>query len=401
MNDLKFAFRQLRKSSGFTVAVVLTLGIGIGVNVAMYSIIHAVLLSELPFPEADRLVAIWETYPDNISPISYLDYLDWKAAHHSFEEIAVARRDDFNMTGNGEPERFSGLFVTASYFRALKVPPKLGRTFFDEEDSVAGVNPVVLSEHLWRSRFAADPTIVGRKLILNTISYEVVGVAAETLSIIRNPETARNSQGARNADLYAAFGFYVDRPYYHDRRGRDGCYGIARLKQGVSIEQARADLKVIARNLEIKYPDSNAGVSVAVSPLQDSVVGSYRSMLWLLQAAVALVLLITCANVANLLLVLGAAREKEIAMRAALGASRGRLIRQLLSESVLVAFFGGVLGCLLAFWSKDLIVFLAPHDFPRFQEIRVDLSVLAFSAIITLATSLIFGLAPAWRLSNT
>jgi Acidobacterial duplicated orphan permease len=401
MNDLKFAFRQLRKSSGFTVAVVLTLGIGIGINVAMYSIIHAVLLSELPFPEADRLVAIWETYPDNISPISYLDYLDWKAAQHSFEEIAVARRDDFNMTGNGEPERFSGLFVTASYFRALKVPPKLGRTLFDEENSVAGVNPVVLSEHLWRSRFAADPTIVGRKLILNTISYEVVGVAAETLSIIRNPETARNSQGARNADLYAAFGFYVDRPYYHDRRGRDGCYGIARLKQGVSIEQARADLKVIARNLEIKYPDSNAGVSVAVSPLQDSVVGSYRSMLWLLQAAVALVLLITCANVANLLLVLGAAREKEIAMRAALGASRGRLIRQLLSESVLVAFFGGVLGCLLAFWSKDLIVFLAPHDFPRLQEIRVDLSVLAFSAIITLATSLIFGLSPAWRLSNT
>ncbi len=401
MNDLKFAIRQLRKSPGFTVAVVLTLGVGIGINVAMYSIIHAVLLSELPFPEADRLVAISETWADGISPMSYPDYLDWKAAQHSFDEIAVSRRDDFNLTGNGEPERFSGLFVTASYFRVLKVPPKVGRTFFDEEDSVAGVNPVVLSEHLWRSRFAADPTIVGRKLILNTISYEVVGVAAESLSIIRNPETARNSQGVRNADLYAPFGFYADRPAYHDRRNHVGFYGIARLKQAVSIDQARADLKVIARNLEIKYPDSNTGVSVAVSPLQDSIVGNYRPMLWLLEATVALVLLITCANIANLLLVRTTARENEIAICAALGASRGRLIRQLLSESVVLAFFGGALGCLLAFWSKDLIMFFSPHDFPRLQEVRVDFSVLAFSAIITLATSFLFGFGPAWRLSNT
>jgi predicted permease len=401
MQDLKFALRQLRKAPAFTFVVVLTLAVGIGINVAMYSIIHAVLLSELPFPGADRLVAISETWADGISPMSYPDYLDWKAAQHSFDEIAVSRRDDFNMTGDGEAERFSGLFVTASYFRALKVPPKLGRTFFDEEDSVAGVNPVVLSEHLWRSRFAADPDIVGRKLILNTISYEVVGVAAESLSILRNPETARNSQGVRNADLYAPFGFYADRPYYRDRRNRGGFYGIGRLKHGVSIEQARADLKVIARNLEIKYPDFNAGVSVAVSPLQDSIVGTYRSMLWLLEAAVALVLLIACANIANLLLVRTTAREKEIAMRAALGASRGRLIRQLLTESFVLACFGGALGCLLAFWSKDLIMFLSPHDFPRLQEIRVDLSVLAFSAIITLATSLIFGFAPAWRLSNT
>jgi putative ABC transport system permease protein len=401
VNDLKFALRRLRKSPGFTVAVVVTLGVGIGINVAMYSIIHAVLLSELPFPEASRLVAISETSADNISPTSYPDYLDWKAAQHSFEQIAVSRRDDFNTSGNGEPERFSGLFVTASYFRVLKVPPKLGRTFFDEEDSVAGVNPVVLSEHLWRSRFAADPSIVGRKLILNAISYEVVGVAAESLSIIRNPETARNSQGVRNADLYAPFGFYADRPTYHDRTNRGGFYGIARLKQGVSIEQARADLNVIARNLEIKYPDSNTGVSVAVTSLQDSIVGNYRSMLWLLEAAVALVLLITCANIATLLLVRTTAREKEIAMRAALGASRGRLIRQLLSESVVLAFFGGALGCLLAFWSKDLIMFLSPNDFPRSQEIRLDLSVLAFSAIMTLATSLLFGFAPAWRLSNT
>src|SRR5262249_16194640 len=269
----------------------------------------------------------------------------------SFDEVGRLRRDPLNMTGDGEPERLSGLFVTASYFRALKVPSRLGRTFFDEEDSVAGVNPVVLSEHLWRSRFGADPAIVGRKLILNTISYEVVGVAAESLSIIRNLETARNSQGGRNADLYAPFGFYADRPAYHDRGNHVGFYGVARLKQGVSIDQARADLKVIARNLEIKYPDSNTGVGVAVSPLQDSIVGNYRPMLWLLEAAVALVLLITCANVANLLLARTTAREGEIAMRAALGATRGRLIRQLLSESIVLAFFGGAFGCLLAFWS--------------------------------------------------
>jgi putative ABC transport system permease protein len=400
MNDLKFALRQLRKSPGITVAVVVTLGVGIGINVAMYSIMHATLVSELPFPEADRLVAISEVWGDGISPTSYPDYLDWKAAQHSFEEIAVSRRDDFNMTSSGEPERFSGLFVTGSYFRVLKVPPKLGRTFFDEEDSVAGVNPLVLSEHLWRTRFAADPTIVGRKLILNTISYEVVGVAAESLSIIRNPETARNSEGARNADLYAPFGFYANRPYLHNRSEHPGFYGIARLKQGVSIDQAGADLKVIARNLEVKYPDSNTGVDVALNSLRDNVIGNYRSRLWLLEAGVALVLVITCANIAALLLVRTTTRERELAMRAALGASRGRLIRQLLTESFILAFFGGALGCLLAFWTKDLILFLSPSDFPRLQPIRLDLPVLAFGAVLTLATSWIFGFAPAWKLSK-
>ncbi len=382
MNDLKFALRQLRKSPGFTLAAVLTLGVGIGINVAIYSVIHSVLLSELPYPEPDRLVAISETGGGDISPTSYPDYLDWRAAQHSFDDIAVSRRDDFNLTGDGEPERFSGLFVTASYFRVLKVPPKVGRIFLDEEDSVAGVNPIILSEHVWRSRFAADPAIVGRKLTFNTIIYEVVGVAADSLSIVRNPETARNSQGARNADLYAPFGFYANRPYMHDRNTRIGFYGIGRLKQGVSIEQAAADLKVIARNLELKYPASNAGFGIAVTSLRDSVVGKYRAMLLLLEAAVALVLLITCANIANLLLVRTAAREKEIAMRAALGASRGRLITQLLTESVVV------------------ITALSPHDFPRLQEIRFDLPVFAFSALITLGVSLVFGLGPAWRLSK-
>ena len=398
--DVAFACRLLCKSPGFTIASVLTLGVGIGINVAIYSIIHAVLLSELPYPEPDRLVAISETAGDSVWPTSYPDYLDWKAAQHSFADIAVSRRDDFNLTGDGEPERFSGLFVTASYFRVFKVPPKLGRTFFDEEDSEAGVNPIVLSEHVWRSRFAADSAIVGRKLTLNTISCEVVGVAADSLSIVRNPETARNSQGARNADLYAPFGFYANRAYMHDRNSRFGFYGIGRLKHGVSIEQAAADFKVIARNLESKYPASNTGFGIAVTSLRDSVVGKYGAMLWLLEAAVVLVLLITCANIGSLLLVRTAAREKEIAMRAALGASRGRLIAQLLTESVILGLFGGVLGCLLAFWSKDVVASLSPHDLPRLQEIRVNLPVLAFGALITMGASLVFGLWPAWRLSR-
>jgi putative ABC transport system permease protein len=398
--DVAFTFRLLRKSPGFTLAAILTLGAGIGINIAIYSIIHAVLLSELPYPEPDRLVAISEIWGGNVSPTSYPDYLDWKAAQRSYDDIAVSRRDDFNLTGDGEPERFSGLFVTASYFRVVKVPPKVGRTFFDQEDSEPGINPIILSEHLWRSRFAADPAIVGRKLSLNTISCEVVGVAADSLSIVRNPETARNSQGARNADLYASFGFYANRPYMHDRNARLGFYGIGRVKHGVSIEQAAADLKVIALNLESQYPGSNTGIGIAVTSLRDSVVGKYRAMLWLLESAVALVLLITCANIASLLLVRAAAREKEITMRAALGASRGRLITQLLTESVVLASFGGVLGCLLAFWSKDVITALSPHDFPRLQEIRLDLPVLAFSALVTLGASVVFGLGPAWRLSK-
>jgi putative ABC transport system permease protein len=399
--DLAFTGRLLRKSPGFTFAAVLTLAIGIGINVAIYSLIHAVLLSALPYPESDRLVAISETVGGNVRPTSYPNYLDWNAAQHSFAEIAVSRRDDFNLSGAGEPERFSGLFVTASYFRVLRVPPILGRVFYDEEDSAAGANPIILSEHLWRSRFGADPAIIGRKLTLNTINYEVVGVAAENLSIIRNPETARNSQGARNADLYAPFGFYARRPYMHDRAQHVGFYGIARLKPNVSIDQAAADLKVIAGNLEQKYPDSNTGASVAVSSLRDSLIEKHRAMLWLVEAAAALVLLITCANIANLLLVRAAAREKEIAMRAALGASRGRLIAQLLTESGVLAILGGALGCFSAFWSKDAIMALCPDNFPRLEEIRLDTPVLAFSALVILGVSLVFGLVPAWRLSRS
>lgn len=401
VQDLTFAGRMLRKSPGFAVAAVVTLAVGIGLNVAIYSVIHSVLLSPLPYPESDRLVTIAETGWGTVWPTSFPNYLDWRAAQHSFDEIAVSRRDDFNLSGTGDPERFSGLFVTASYFRVLKVPPKLGRVFYDEEDSAAGANPIILSEHLWRSRFGADPAIIGRTLTLNTINYEVVGVMDDNLAIVRNPETARNLQGARNADLYAPFGFYANRPYMHDRGQHVGFFGLARLKPGVSVEQADADLKVIARNLELKYPVSNAVASVSVISLRDSLIEKYRPMLWLLEAAVVLILLITCANIANLLLVRTAAREKEIAMRAALGASRGRLIAQLLTESAVLAVLGGALGCLIAFYSKDAIIALCPANFPRLQEIRLDAPALAFSALIVLGTSLVFGLGPAWRLSRS
>jgi predicted permease len=389
ISHLRYTIRLLLKSPGFTVTTILIMGLAIGANTAIFSLVDSVLLESLPYPDPGRLVALSETSPlyPKIS-LDYPDYLDWRANQHSFEDIAVFRRDSFNLTGNADPERVSGAFVTASYFRVLGVGPTIGRTFAESDDRSGGAGFILLSDRFWRNRFGADPKIIGRTLLLNDVSYEVIGIAPPQ---IMNPE---------NMDVYVPIGHYLDPTHLMDRGRHPGLRCIGRLNPGVSVQAASAELRVIARRLELRYPSTNTNISAEAAPLLEELVGQYRMTLYLLLAVVGLVLLIGCANVANLLLGRAVVRQREISLRAALGASRGRLVDQLLCESLVFAVLGGTLGILLAQTGLDAIIALAPHDAARFEHIHLNGVVLLFTTVITLGSGLVFGLWPALKTSR-
>ncbi len=389
ISHLRYTIRLLLKSPGFTITTILIMGLAIGANTAIFSLVDAVLLESLPYPDPGRLFTISETSPvyPKIS-LDYPDYLDWRTNQHSFEEIAVFRRDNFNLTGNGDPERVSGAIVTASYFRVLGVTPEIGRFFAESDDRTGEAGVILLSDKFWRNRFAADPKIIGRTLVLNDVSYEVIGIAPPQ---IMNPE---------NMDVYVTMGHFPVPAALTDRGQHPGLNCLGRLNPGVSREAAGAEFRVIARNLELQYPDTNSNISAKVTPLLEDVVGQYRMTLYLLLAVVGLVLLIGCANVANLLLGRAIVRQREISLRAALGASRARLVNQLLFESVVLAILGGVLGLLLAQTSLDAIVVLTPHDVGRFEHVHLNGMVLLFTTIVTLGSGLVFGLWPALKTSR-
>jgi len=387
--DLRYGARTLMKNPAFTLAAVLTLALGIGANTAIFSVVNAVLLRPLPYEDPERLVMIYETNLAKGWPqfsVSPPNFADWSEQSRVFDGMTGFRGAAFNLTGVAEPERISGMFVSKRFFGMVGVRPLLGRTFTPDEDEPGKENRAVLAYGLWQRRFGGDLGIVGKPLTLNGDAYTVVGVMPAGFALPRDTE------------IWAPLSF---RPGEMKQRGSHYMSVLARLKPGVTLETAQTEMSAIAGRLEKEYPDSNSGWGARVVPLLEQAVAGIRPALLTLLGAVGFVLLIACANVANLLLARAEARRREMAVRAALGAGRPRLIRQLLTECVLLALVGGGLGLLLAVWGIDALRALEPADLPRLKEIRVDLAVLGFTAAASLVTGLIFGLAPAIQISRT
>jgi len=382
--DLRYSAAALVRNPGFSVVAIITISLGIGANTAIFSVVNGVLLRPLPFDHPEQLVEIRETQlekGDNEMAVAPADFQYWRKNSQSFSAMAAHYTHiSFNLTGNGEPEKLSSAAVSASFFEVLGVEPYLGRGFRPAEETPEQNNVVVISHGLWERRFGASPGVVGQSVTLNTRSYTVVGIMPRGFGL------------PSRVDIWTPIALTAEQPGQHSRN-LDRI--VARLAPGITVARARAEMDGLAGQLAEQYPDSNHGVGVAVNSLLDVTVRDVRPALVLLLAAVALVLLIACANVANLILARASTRRKEMALRAALGAGRAQLARQLLCESLAISFAGGVLGLLLASWGVSAVLAVSPDTIPRAANIAVDLQVLGFTLAISILTGVLFGLAPA------
>ena len=396
LDDLRFAVRQLAKNPSFTIIAVLALALGIGANTAIFSVVNAVLLRPLPYPHSEELILLRERLAGpggfESGSVSYLNYLDWRAAQHSFVDVGLVRAEDVNLSAAdaaSPPERIRAARVTANYLSILHVPPRLGRDFMEKDDQPGAAKVVLISERLWRNRFGGLAFALGQRLNVDGVPREIVGVASERVRFPRDCDIV-----VPLADLRADHDFL-------SRGNHEAFSCLGRLKPGVTLQQASADMDIIASDLAQRYPDSNTGRQVTAKLLLEYAVGEYRHLLHLLLAAVGCVLLIACSNVANLLLARGLSRTRELAVRAALGASRWRLARQVLVETGVIVALGGCLAALIALWSLDTIRAIAPANVPRFQEASIDSSVLLFTAGVVVFATFLVGVWPALRVSNT
>jgi predicted permease len=394
LQDVQYAARMLLKSLSFAAIAIFTLALGIGANTAIFSVVSGVLLNPLPYRNANQIVSMFEEIPNfKNGSISYPNFLDWQRMNRSFSAMAAYRSTGCNLSGKGEPEHLDGEMISAGFFEILGVNPIMGRTFRKEEDRL-GANPTaMISEALWKRKFGSAPDIIGKQLVVDGVDRTVVGVVPSNFRLrIQNFQ-----RGTSLNDIYTPIGEYNEPRFYRDRGAGWGMDAIGLLKPGVTLEQARGNMDRVSRQLTAAYPDVDSHEKANLIPLKEEMVGDMRPVLLVLLGSVAFVLLISCVNVANLLLARSTSRQREFSIRIALGAGRMRIIRQLLTESVLLALIGGALGLLLASFGTTAAIAAAPRAVPRAEEIGLDLRVLLFTVFVSLIAGVVFGLAPALK----
>lgn len=388
--DVRYGLRMMRRTPGPVAVIVLTLAVAIGANTALFSVFDAVLLKALPFPNPDRLVVITEDTPTGRGgPVSYPDFLDWRARQSTFEHLAVSMVIGGVLTSGGEAERVFGRAVSAEFFATLGTGFQIGRTFSTAEDRPGGERALILGHALWQRHFHGNPDVLGRPVMYNGEPYTIVGVLPAGFDYYGTTNV--------NNDIFLALGRQADRPYMHKRDSHPGLTAVGRMKPGVTLAQATSDLARVASSLAAEYPTTNANVGVALRSLLDDYVGDVRHTMWVLLASALFVLTIACANVANLLLARSGVRRREVAMRIALGAGRWRILRQLLTENLLLALAGGALGIVIGWWGTSALASIASRTLPRIDGVALDWRVIGFTLGATGLAGLFFGLLPAWQ----